>query len=212
MPRKENPSETHPSFGMVSISRVSGHKRLFESPFEHHHFITLSISHADRTRTDLHDNQIFPTKEIVEVAMSEVQFANMIASLNMGTGTPCTIHHLEGEMIEEPNPDQTKKTFAHEAKEHFTHLAAMAEELENLTNMKPADVKKEQRERMRFLALKMHQEVTSNMDFFHQRFQETMDKVVNVAKSEIDAHVLNVVQKTGLEAIKTMGVGFTEKT
>jgi hypothetical protein len=104
---RKNPSaaEIHPSFGLVSISRVSGSRRLFESPFEHQHYITLSISRADRSRTDLHYNHIMPCGEIVEVAMSEVQFAQMVTSLNMGVGTPCTISHLDGEMVKEPEPD-----------------------------------------------------------------------------------------------------------
>lgn len=38
MSNKRN-AETDPSFGLVSISRVSGQKRLFESPFSHQHFI-----------------------------------------------------------------------------------------------------------------------------------------------------------------------------
>jgi hypothetical protein len=204
-------AETDPSFGLVSISRVSGQKRLFESPFSHQHFITLSISRADRTRDELHYNQVFPTEELIEISMSEVQFAHLVTSLNMGVGTPCTISRWDGKIIKEPAPDQTKQTFAHEAREHFTDLAAMAAELENLTSIKASEIKAEQRERMKFLALKIHQSVTGNMDFFHERFQETMDKVVVAAKTEIQAHVLNVVQKTGLTAIKNMELGFDEK-
>lgn len=212
MNRKSPPhAETHPSFGLVSISRVSGGRRLFESPFEHQHFITLSISHADRSREDLHYNHIMPCGEIVEIAMSEVQFAQMVTSLNMGVGTPCTIAHLEGEIIAEPGKDQTKEHFAHEAREHFTDLAGMAAELEKLTNMSPKEVKAEHRERMRFLALKIHQSVTSSMDFFHEQFQKTMDKVVVAAKNEIQAHLANIVQKTGLAALgdaKKLGLEF----
>jgi hypothetical protein len=51
--------ERHPSFGLVSICRVQSTGRaLFESPFRHQHFITLSISKATRRRTDLHDNHV----------------------------------------------------------------------------------------------------------------------------------------------------------
>lgn len=211
MSSQNMPRETHPSFGLVSISRTSGQRRLFDSPFTSQHFITLSVSRADRSRNDLHGNLIMPTEELIEISMSEVQFAAMISSLNAGLGTPCTLSRLDGKIIKEPEADQTKQTFAHEAREHFTDLAAMAAELEKLTNMSPKDVKAEQRERMRFLALKMHQSLTGNMDFFHERFQETMDKVVSAAKGEIQAHVMNVVHKTGLTAIKAMEIGFGEK-
>lgn len=193
--------EKDPSFGLVSISRVSGMRRLFESPFEHQNFVTLSIKRAYRTRTDLHSNYIGDGGELIEIAMSETQFAAMVTSLNMGVGTPCTIAHYEGKIIPEPRPDQTKQTFAHEAREHFTDLAKMAAELEKLTETPAKDVKAPQRERMNFLALKIHQAVTSSMDFFHERFQESMDKVVMVAQGEVQAHVLSVIQKAGLKAL-----------
>jgi hypothetical protein len=89
----------------------------------------------------------------------------------------------------------------------------MAAELEKLTNLSPKDVKAEQRERMRFLALKIHQSVTGNMDFFHEQFQNSMDKVVVAAKNEIQAHLANIVQKTGLAALgdpKKVGIEFSE--
>lgn len=204
-------NETDPSFGLVSISRAHGMRRLFDSPFESQNFITLSISRAYRHRTDLHSNYIGDDGEIIKIAMSEVQFASMVTSLNMGVGTPCTIAHLDGKAVPEPRPDQTKETFAHEARGHFTDLAAMAAELEKLTEKPAKDLKAEQRERMRFLALKIHQAVTSSMDFFHEQFQESMDKVVAAAKGEVQAYVLSVVQKTGLTAIKNMAIGFGEK-
>jgi len=194
--------EKDPSFGLVSISRVQGSGRLlFESPFDHQHYVTLSIKRAYRHRTDLHSNYIGDGEELIEIAMSETQFATMVTSLNMGVGTPCTIAHFGGKMIPEPKPDQTKQVFAHEAREHFTDLAKMAAELEKLTETPAKDVKAPQRERMNFLALKIHQAVTSSMDFFHEQFQESMDKVVAAAQGEVQAHVLSVIQKAGLKAL-----------
>jgi hypothetical protein len=193
--------EKDPSFGLVSISRVQGMRRLFESPFEHQNFVTLSIRRAYRHRTDLHSNYIGDGEELIEIAMSETQFAAMVTSLNMGVGTPCTIAHWQGKAVKEPAPDKTKQTFAHEAREHFTDLAAMAGELEKLTETPAKDVKAPQRERMNFLALKIHQALTDSMDFFHEQFQKSMDKVVVAAQGEVQAHVLSVIQKAGLAAL-----------
>jgi hypothetical protein len=196
--------EQHPSYGLLSISRVqSTGRRLFESPFRHQHFITLSITRAARKRTDLLDNQVMPGEEIVEVAMSEVQFASAITALNVGFGTPCTIHHLNGKSVEEPRADQTKQTFEKEGEEHFTDLAAMAKELEGLTRLKASDVKAPLRDRMNFLALKLHQGLTCNREFFHKQFQETMDRVTAAAKAEIQAHCANVVRQAGLKALSS---------
>lgn len=193
--------ERDPSFGVVSISRVQGQRRLFDSPFEHHHFITLSIRRAYRTRTNLHSDYIGDGEELIEVAMSEVQFANMITSLNVGGGTPCTIARWDGECVKEPAPEQTKKIFENEAAEHFTDLAAMAAELEKLTAMPAKDVKAPQRERMAFLALKVHQAVSSSATFFHEQFQRSMDKTVAAAKGEVQAYIMAAISKAGLKAL-----------
>jgi hypothetical protein len=195
--------ERHPSFGLVSISRVQsgGGRHLFESPFGHQHFITLSIKRARRQRTDLHDDFLMADEELVEVSMSEVQFATMVTSLNMGQGTPCTISRFDGRLVDEPPAPITKKTFEKEGKEHFTDLVKMAKELEGLVNMKPADVKAPEREKIRILALHLLQGLTCNMEFFQKQFQQTMDKVVGVAKAEIQAHIAAVVQGAGLKAL-----------
>jgi hypothetical protein len=198
-----NEWERHPSFGLVSISRVQSTGRsLFESPFRHQHFITLSISRARRQRTDLHDTHIMADQEIVEISMSEVQFAAMMTTMNMGQGVPCTISHLDMDTVEEPPHDKTKETFEKEGAEHFTDLVKMAEELEELTNRKVSDLKAPERERMKFLAIKLQQGLTCNREFFQQQFQRTMDKVVGVAKAEIQAHIQSVVSRMGLESMK----------
>jgi len=196
------PEEKDPCFGVVAISRVQGRRRLFDSPFEHQHFVTLSIKRAYRSRTDLHMDYIGAGEELIEIAMSEVQFASMVTSLNMGVGTPCTIAHFEGKILKEPKPDQTKKTFEKEGKEHWADLAKMAAELEKLTELPASSLKAPQRERMNFLALKIHQGLTDSAEFFHEQFQKSMDKVVAVAQGEVQAHILSVVQKAGMKALE----------
>ena len=196
------PEERDPSFGVVSISRVQGRRRLFDSPFEHQHFITLSVRRAFRSRTDLHMDYIGADEELIEIAMSEVQFAAMVTSLNMGVGTPCTIARWDGKIVKEPAPDQTKKTFEKEGKEHWANLAKMAAELEKLTEQKPSNLKAADRERMNFLALKIHQGLTGSAEFFHQQFQKSMDKTVAAAKGEVQAHVLNVLKNAGVKGIE----------
>jgi hypothetical protein len=201
--------ERHPSFGLLAISRVqSTGRRLFESPFKHQHFITLSIKRASRQRTELHDNMLMDGEEIVEVSMSEVQFASAITGLNVGMGTPCTISRLNGKLVEEPKRDQTKQTFEREGREHYAELLGMAEELERLAGLKAGDVKAPERERMKFLALKIQQGLSSSREFFVKQFHEKMDKVTAAAKAEIQAHVANVVQRAGLKALSEKDLPF----
>jgi hypothetical protein len=97
----------HPSYGLIRISRVTGGPgaaRLFGSPLANHYgTIRLSIGSAKWTH-GLHHDRYYGSMhgEHVEIEMSAAQFADMITSLNVGSGTPCTIRYLAGVQI--PNP------------------------------------------------------------------------------------------------------------
>jgi hypothetical protein len=84
----------------------------------------------------------------------------------------------------------------------------MAEELERLAGLKAGDVKAPERERMKFLALKIQQGLSSSREFFVKQFHEKMDKVTAAAKAEIQAHVANVVQRAGLKALSEKDLPF----
>lgn len=205
MAKQDIPSERHPSYGLVSVSRVScgpPGRILFESPFRHHNYVTLSIQRASRSRHHLHGNHVMGEGEIVEIAMSEVQYAAMLTSLNYGQGVPCTIQRVGGKLVEEPPADRTQEKFRQESQGHYEELARMAEELEGLTRLKASEIKQPQRERMNFLALKIQQGLTCNREFFIKQFTEEMSRVTTAAKAEIQAHLLSVTQRAGVEALK----------
>lgn len=84
-------AETHPAFGHIQVNRVaSSHGvSLFDSEIKHQHFVVLTIRQATRKR-DLNRDWIHPTEQIIEVSMSEAQWATMVSSLNSG-GTPVTL-------------------------------------------------------------------------------------------------------------------------
>jgi hypothetical protein len=195
--------QEHPSFGVIGISRVSSGPpgyTLFDSPFLHQHFIDITISRAYKCRTDLHSDYIGTEAELIRVSLSEVQFANMITSPNMGVGTPCTIGRFNGKGVAPSPSSGTRKTFEKEANQEFVELADTASQLQKLTEMtapKAAD-----RKRMRDLSAKVHMTLRSNLEFFQEQFHKTMEKAVSAARAEIQAHVAHVVQKAGLEAIK----------
>src|SRR5690606_19504838 len=94
--------ETHPSYGSIHLGRVSGSAKLFMSPFRHNGFISISISRAKRVRNLANDRLHGELRKLVEVLMSEAQFAHFITSMFDGSGTPCTIHQVTGTTMPEP--------------------------------------------------------------------------------------------------------------
>lgn len=86
--------EHHESYGLAQFSRIGGKSgKLFGSSIEHQHFIELTISRASRSRQFQHDHYM-PDQELISVFMSPTQFAELLTSLNVGTGVPVTIKHI----------------------------------------------------------------------------------------------------------------------
>lgn len=92
----------HPSYGMISLSRISAHGRaLFGSSITHENSIELTISRASDIR-DLHRNWYNPREELIRVEMSPTQFVEAMTTMNT-TGIPCTIIAINRER-QEPCP------------------------------------------------------------------------------------------------------------
>jgi len=216
--------ETHESFGLLQISRQTSMARvdedyavganLFGSDVLHNHLICLKINRGERHR-GLHRDWNFARAEgIVEVVMSEVQFAQAITSLNMGSGVPCTITRLMGESMEDC-PERTKMQEVHrEFKETMKKIGSKITELsgdvEDILGEKgPLKVgaKKELADKMRSLL----QDIESNVPFMATQFSETMNTIVGEAKGEVEAYVTSTVQRAGLKAMAEAGMeGLTE--
>lgn len=88
---EDDGTETHPAFGFIHASRVSSNPGavLFDSDIKHVHFVTLTIQRATRKR-ELNRDWLFGRQELIEVAMSEAQWASFVSSMNT-SGVPCTI-------------------------------------------------------------------------------------------------------------------------
>lgn len=201
----------HPSYAVININRAQiggGSKRLFDSPFKHYNVITLSISPAKCIRK-LHGDNIFPTGEVphIEVAMSEVQFANLMLNANMHGGTPCTVETIKGKRVGEPPANNLKKLWATEVKRDFRDVAEGAmkveKEIDDLLSkdrVTKADLKK-----IKDTISMVAQDIRENLPWMQQRFEEAMEKTVSVAKAEIDAHLANTVKRHGLQHLQKEG-------
>jgi hypothetical protein len=197
----------HPSFAVININRAQiggGHKKLFDSPFKHYHIITLEISPARLVRS-LHGDSIFHGGKApyISVAMSQVQFSEMVLNAGMHGGTPCTVEWLNGKQIPEPPARDVKKLWADEVKRDFKDVSESADAAEKAVEdllakdrITKADVKA-----LKDIIYTMAQDIRSNMPWMQERFQEAMEKTVAEAKGEINAHAQHIIKTTGLQAL-----------
>ena len=97
----------HPSYGQLSITRVnsSHHQTLYGSPIKHDSFISMRLHESEVYRENGVERHHAGTC-LVEVNMSEAQFAQLITTLNIGGGTPVTISRIDGKNIDRPPGSQ----------------------------------------------------------------------------------------------------------
>jgi hypothetical protein len=102
---KERNREQAPHMAMVSLHRITGQKNLFGVDWPQGHFIRLEV-HEGSVERDLSTDWYHEGRIVLSLDMSEVQFARLITSLNVGGGVPATFAY---------RPDPEAKLLAVEA-------------------------------------------------------------------------------------------------
>lgn len=200
-----NKEETfrHESYGMVGFSRVTGSTRLYGSSIpRHNHFISLTISHGERNH-HLSRDSYHARERIVEVYLSAAQFADMITSMNMGEGVPCTINWLNGLMEAPPDleteVEKVRTNFGSGLQELVDELKKSQKEVNEILDQK--SIKISDRLTIRAKLAKIVQEIEANIPFVLESFQEASDKVVTHAKAEIEAFTTTRIMTAGVAAL-----------
>ena len=205
--KREESREDHESFGLISISRVTGSGQAFHgSSLRHRAYITLSVHRAYVTRnagggqSDYHGER----EMLVDLRMTEAQFAQMITTPNYGVGVPCTLeHYQEGPMVkpEDPPSAETRRRFDRAASEDFAQAVrdfkAIAEDM-----IKMADSGRVRIGALREMAGHLEQavqHVEKDLPFLEEQFQRNMDAAVSEAKAEIEAFTRNNLAAAGLQ-------------
>jgi hypothetical protein len=95
---RDEATYTHPAYGQVSVSNVSGGIYLYGSDFHHQNYVALRINRSELNR-NLSNDWPHAREELVEIAMSESQWATLVSSMNRGEGVQCTLQHYQRKMV-----------------------------------------------------------------------------------------------------------------
>jgi hypothetical protein len=194
----------HPAYGMVSICQTSGEAVLVGSAVKHGHFVSLEISTAERHK-DNYAEHWMSRKLLCRISLSHAQLAEVLFSTN-GSGVPCTLRYVQGDKDYRPEPPfvsplkENSDNLHGVIKETLSRAAEMAMEVEAL--VKTGNLKKADRDRIGFLALKIHQDIESNIHFAMKCVDEKTEKTVAHAKAEIESFVNMTFKAAGIEHIK----------
>lgn len=195
----------HPSFGKITICKSSGNQRIFGSEVTHPHCVRMTVETA-RIKQDVHGDCIFGDKTVVELKMSEAQWAHMLSSFGDGSGTPVTLVWVPGEGyvgdppvipkitdVQKQAVDETVRNIAQQMKDIETKF----EDLLKLPTIRKKDV-----ENLRFRMNILRSHFVSNLRYYEDATKERMEKEVANAAIEIDALVNRYVHSLGLNALE----------
>lgn len=193
----------HPSYATLGISRFTGKGDFFMSPIGHNGGISFRINTAYKTR-HLNGDSVFADKLLVEVQMSEEQFARAITNLNQGGGTPVTLSWLTGVGPIKAEPrEQYRNVYDDElvtgGEETLGKQKAVSAAVRAL--MAKSSVSKKDLQELLRTAETAEVALTSNLPFLLTRFKEKMDAVETAAKAEIASAIDNGLRSVGLESL-----------
>lgn len=198
-------TESHPAFAKVMASRVTSSPGaiLFDSEVRHQHYVVLRISGATRRRR-LNSDSIFEDRQMIEVGMSEAQWAQLVSSLNSG-GTPATLlwTQADGDIPGLPYAPRMEKSIA-EVRE------AAARQYEKVQAALAAVEAKPTKANIRDLRLAM-ENAASDVTFAATSLNEHVENTVTRAKADIEAAVAQAAARRGLAPEEIGDYSFTPR-
>lgn len=205
--------ETHPSYGLVSVSHYTcaPPQNFFGSSIRHNAGVSLTISLASKRRS-LSNNWFFDEGELIEINMTQAQWAELLSSFNRGPGVPCTLNHVNGplamtykEMGVPPCPETNERQIIEEEfkKEMANITRGMADLMKKAQEFqdKPS-INKADRKAFLDIATTLNRKIDSCLPFIQGQFNEAMDGVIVQAKHDIEAFTSQLLRQAGLESVK----------
>lgn len=189
-------SATHPCFGQIMVSRVSSAKSvLYDSEFEHRDTLKITINTSRLHRT-LSSNYHFAQDRLIEVEMSEAQWATMVSSPNVGGGVPCTLRGFNGQQIPGlPKPIRDREKFSFEFDEKVQSVLNQVQAIESAIDEAKlsATAKKAIERQLETLRSK----INDSIPFVAERFAQHMETTVEKAKTEINSYATQTLIRQG---------------
>jgi len=210
----ERKTERHPSYGLVGFYRVShgGKNKLFASRLNNHPTTIIMRVFQAKVDHDLSRDWIYADRQtpIVELELSPAQFSELLTTMNVGDGVPCTIRYCRdgktsriGPVPEEHLAEQEKiyNGFKDQLSEFLNSIDDRKKRLDELLGKKGKLTAKE-RDEIRGLSMGLFRFFYDHAPFILKSFEKSAEKVASEAKSSIDHFVTTAITKLGLESLK----------
>jgi hypothetical protein len=188
---------------------------LFGSSVKNHQVISLRITQADLTRNLSSDWIHGDLKPIIEVLLTPLQFAELLTTLNVGSGVPATLIQHNGESFDIPEFPSHAEQFRDEIKDDLETVVSKMQEAEKaIIDLidDPRPVGKVARKNLRDMIASYRNFIKGHIPFVISQFAKQMNRTVVEAKADVDAFVQDTIVKTGIAELKKHAPKIENKT
>lgn len=204
--RDDDYKYSHPSYGMISVSRYTGGggDPMFGSEVESNGGIRIAI-HEANVEQSLGRNWYHSNKLITEIRMTPVQYAEMISNPNT-QGVPCTVAftqdlgHIEYKGINTVT-EHVESKIDSKVTELKSRISTIDKQVSDILTQK-GTLKKADKDQIRSLVSKMVVDLCSNMEFYEKSLKESIDRTKMEAKTEIESYLTNAIARIGAKALE----------
>lgn len=192
---ENNKNLRHESFGILKIFKTNGgSKSLFGSNMKHDTTIRVSIYQGEERRNNTNTRYEDIGNSIIDIEMSQMQFASAITNLNNGCGTPVTIRKV-GNTKTEDCPFKNKREDLEDKFEKYMKTISdktfnMDERISEIINSKNSLNKNDKKEILGII-LNLKMELMSNIPYIQQNFNEQIEETIIEAKNEMETFLYN---------------------
>lgn len=207
---KDDSVNEHESYVLVQFNRVGGGRdKLFGSQLKvHNNVISLKVSKAQEITDEYGDVHYYAkaNSKLIEVELSSAQFAELITTMNIGSGIPGTMTAFNGKSVEPPPKnaempiEKVRNSFQSTMDKACESITSMRKELQVLLNKKTLTANDKQEIIKAFTQAELH--IKNNAPYVLDRFEEAAEKVVASAKAEIDATITHNIFSRGVASLK----------
>jgi hypothetical protein len=209
-------TESHPAYGMLTVSRMHGlYGPMFGSALPRHDgAVRFEIREGGQRFHDLHSDRYHGGKILLSWYMTNAQFVEVMSQMNRGDGVPITLDYIpavaDGKLVLQEVPgidweqDQTEAAEAIKGVEQFGRkLARQVSEIVESTKRELDAAGVSQKKQAAILAPlnRLACDLGPNVRFALDMLQEAGEKVVSAARTEIDAAVSTTVRQLGFQKL-----------
>jgi hypothetical protein len=210
--------ERHESFGLVGVNRItvggSARSNMFGSHLDNHPTLfRFTVKRAVRLHTDLaydrfHLDHEAERTQLIEFDLTATQFVELMTSLNVGEGIPCTLRYVLGEEMEDvPHEHETEaqniaRKFAAEMKDIAGSVKPLTDQV--ATIMAKTSIGKGDRAEVVSLVSQIVRQFDDHAPFVMKQFVESTGRLVTAGKAEVEAYATSVIMAAGIEHLRQL--------